>query len=181
MSDNGVAAEPAEIPEAESAYTKAEQAHYQQIREMNKEVSKLEAIHLGKKEAAAAAKKRYEAASEELGGFISRGPDLQQKLPGMDAGNVDREAWRELPLSELAISEKVVEKLGLDLNTLGKLSDLMSEELWYQDIDGIGGAIAQKIGDVFADFWQTHPEYCEGGTDDTETDDTETKPEDTET
>jgi len=78
--------EPTEQAQPEvSAYTQLEQRHYQEIRDEEREVAKMEADHREKKDSASAAKKRFEAADKELRDFIRRGADPQLPLPYMDA------------------------------------------------------------------------------------------------
>ena len=153
--------------EAKSAYTKAEQKHYQSIRDKEREVADCEADFTAKKESASAAKKRFEAADEQLRAFIRRGPDLQQNLPGMDI-DVDSEAWRDVALVDLDVPadirellrELLVEAEEPRLLTIGDLQSYL-EEYALTDIGGIGPAKAEVIESRLADFWEAHPEYCQ--------------------
>ena len=151
-----------ETPES-TAYTKAEQAHYEQIRQKEREVGKLASRADDTKRTASAAKKAFEAADEELREFIHVGLDLQQKLPGMD-GVKPSEEWRELPLSDLGLGDFYTGKLAdVKVTTIGDLSDWMTKhgDQWWRDIPGIADGKAETIAGCFADFWAAHPEYCE--------------------
>ena len=144
-----------------SAYTKVEQKHYEQIRQKERDVERLATKAEQTKEAASVAKKAFEAASSELREFIHLGPDLQQKLPGMD-GEKPKEEWRTLSIENLGVGVKV--KVALNralLSTLGELTDFIAkhDEDWWRDLEGIGPGAAEKIQESYVKFWEQHPEY----------------------
>jgi len=153
---------PTEAVEPETGYTRAEQRHYQEIREQERIVGVLADQSTLAKERAKAAKSTYDEAAAELHAFIRRGPDLQQKLPGMEDVDQLADAWRDLPLSEAGIVDGLAKPLieaGID--TLGKLADWSVDGKDLNDIDGIGTAKADKIGELMTQFWAAHPEFCE--------------------
>lgn len=156
--------EPVENDEA-TALERARRAHYDRIVEMEREVGKAEAEYTAKKESASAAKKRFEAADEELRQFIRRGPDLQQRLPGMDeAEQAEPEAWRAVPVGDLGLRPSIIIRLAeAGITTIGQIADQTAEygETWHNTIDGIGLAAAESISRALEDFWAEHPEYAE--------------------
>ncbi len=134
-------------------------------------MNKLRGAASGAKERAKAAKERYTSALDELDALIERGPDYQQKLPGMadvgkpaeqsPGGFVDN-SWRELSVSELELPEAIaVDLTDAGIETLGQLADRTNQDQWWRDIDGIGPGKAEKVADAFAAFWASHPEYCQ--------------------
>jgi len=157
-------------PNNDNGYTKAEQAHYQEICAQNLAVGRLASIAAAAKDEAKAAKGAYDGAAAALCALIRRGPDLQQKLPGME--DVDRPAdeWRDLPLSEAGIVgglAKSLHKAGID--TLGKLANwpedgnmnIRAYRALCVNVDGTGTTKADKIGELLRQFWAAHPEFCE--------------------
>lgn len=149
-----------------TVYTQCEQKHYQKICKDERKVEVLARVADDAKSAASAAKKVFEAADEALRALIHQGPDLQQRLPGMEdsepEGNVE---WRDLPLSELglanAIVETIVEQNEPQLKTIGDLTDWVNEFGAFTGLGGIGPAKAEQIEEAFVAFWEKHPEYCE--------------------
>lgn len=77
--------------------------------------------------------------------------------------SAENDAWRAMPLAELALAKKpgkILAEAGIE--TLGDLHDRMAEGLgWHDDLTGIGDETAGSIADRFAEFWKTHPEFCE--------------------
>jgi len=156
-----------EAPEQESNYTQAEQAHYQEIIECTNRVEAFARDMAETREAASAAKKAYDAAVLGLRDVIRRGPDMQGKLPFGREGD----AWRDLATTELiahglpaATAEVYLEN---QLETLGKLSDLLGlyGTTWWHEVPGVGEGKAAKTEDAFGAFWRAHPEYCYDDTD----------------
>ena len=147
-------------PEETSEYTKLEQAHYQAIREAERDVAKLAVKAETAKGKASAAKKNFEASDEALRELIRRGPEEQRTLPGC-AGSED--AWRHLPLPEMGIDGALAGSLvEADIKTIGDLSNEMDTYgvTWHNTIAGVGDKAAEKIADLFIEFWKEHPEFC---------------------
>ena len=151
-----------ETTESVSAYTKAEQAHYEQIRELERQVADLETVADRAKSAASVAKKAFESADEKLRTCIRRGPEVQATLLFGDDEAV-KSNWREMPVTELVLSDSIHDALReANLITLGGLSDFMAAhgEQWWRDVDSIGEQKAVAVADAFAAFWEEHPEFC---------------------
>ena len=162
-----------DVPEAiepqpeESSYTKAEQAHYHEIKEKEQEVGRLDSTaDLAKERAKAAksryeeAKSRYEEAASELHVFIRRGPDDQQKLPGMEDCDNNPD-WEGLPLSAAGIEGSLAKALAeQEMDTLGQVADWISAGNTVTDIKGIGSEKGEQYADLMEAFWAEHPEYC---------------------
>ena len=82
-------APPAEIPPEPSAECPPHiREHYEQIREKERAVYKLESEYLSLKEEASSAKREFEAADKELRNLIARGADPQRQLPFEKPGEV---------------------------------------------------------------------------------------------
>lgn len=146
--------------------------HYAQILACSKKVRELRILRDETKEAASAAKKRWERASDELDDLTARGPNPQRVLDfdkpaatGDDAPLLDAaeaaEEWRTLPIETLDIPPKAIEKLqDVGIGTLGDFTDWQkshNNEQWYQDIKGIGEAAATRISDAWEAFWASRP------------------------
>ncbi len=141
--------------------TESEQRHYEAICAAEKGVYDLEMVYMRAKSDAAATKKNFESASASLRSLIRNGVG-QLTLPGM--GDELNEEWRELPMSELGISDAQVEKFSeAGVKTMGDFSTLTarSSGRWHTSIAGIGEATADKIDLAFMQFWVDHPEYGE--------------------
>ena len=143
-----------------------EARHYAEILTLSEKVRELRILRDETKEAASAAKKRWEAASDEMDDLTARGPNPQRTLNFGDkplAPTLDvppPEEWRSLLISTLEIPQKAVEKLqDVGIATLGDFSDWQANhgEFWYQDIKGIGEAAATKISDAWEAFWASLP------------------------
>lgn len=140
-----------------------ERRHYEAIREKETEVRVLEGTAKDAKEHAAACKKKFERADEQLRDLIRTGLDPQKELPFEQA---DANAWRDLDLDELEMTDSQRKKLAEHFEskslpaTLGSLSDWRNRynETWYQDIDGIGQKAAEAIDNAWVEFWAKHPE-----------------------
>lgn len=95
---------------------------------------------------------------------------------GDGSQSVSKDAWKELPLSDLGLPAGVHKSLlTADIGTIGELCDEMNADplSWWEDISGIGPAAIQAIADKFIDFWREHPEcqeYVEDDGDDGEID-----------
>lgn len=151
--------------EEPTAYTRAEQAHYQEILDKEKQLVTLASNMETTKERAKAAKGRYDEAVADLRHLIRRGPDDQPKLNGME--DVDKpasDAWRDLPLSAAGI-EGAMAKAILDeeMDTLGKVADWLATGNAITDIKGIGKQKSEDYADLMEAFWGEHPEFCDDG------------------
>ena len=154
-----------------TAYTKAEQAHYEAIRKKEREVGIFAIKADDTKRTASAAKKTFEVADEELRKLIRGGPDLQQQLPGMDDVEPSEE-WRDLSLTDLGLDAALAATLHKsEITTIGELSDYMAEHgpQWSGDLMGIGEVKAEVIQECYVTFWAAHPEYCEASAGDEST------------
>lgn len=162
-----------QTPDSEepSAYTHAEQEHYQAIRDEEREVARLEGDYQGKKESASAAKKRFESADAELRDFIRRGPDLQQRLPGMEEEGAKLN-WRDVPLTEVVAPDlwRHFDEHDPKIVTLG---DFAQFEKGYEltDLESVGPVKAEKMSNALEAFWAAHPEYCDELTEPDQVDD----------
>jgi len=152
-------------PEAETAYSRAEQAHYGEICNKQRHVSRLEDDYEEAKAAASEARKLWERATRELHRFIAAGPETQQTLPGMEEGAKGEvfPDWRLLPVEDLpGVADKYAKALvEADITTLGNLSSHMETlgNTWHQKVPNVGDAGAEEIADGFTKFWEDHPEY----------------------
>lgn len=148
-------------PEKTTEYTRREQVHYQMICESERDVAKLAVKAEATKSKASAAKKNFEAADEELRELIRRGPEEQPMLPGVDGAE---DAWRHMPLTEMGIDGALLDNLvEVDIKTIGDLSDQMDKfgVGWHNTIAGVGDKAADKVSDLFIEFWKEHPEFCD--------------------
>ncbi len=149
-------AELEQVEDAEAEETRVEKLkreHYEEILECQQVVSQACMNWLDAKGTAAARKKTYEGALEELQAVIRRNP-LQPKLFD-DSDTVDTGSqWREMCISTLIgddVTEKQVEKLeNHGIHTLGQLQQLMEKEgtFWSKEIKGIGEKAATAIEDA---------------------------------
>lgn len=147
-------------------YTRLEQKHYQEIRATEKRVAILKDEYTSFKSKASSAKKLFEEEDRKLRRLIRGGVDPQMGLFDKSESDaeveVDKDAWKELPLTKLDIPDGVTGKLyDVEIETLGDLSQWMQNDQWWKDIAGVGEKAAEKIADAFAKFWQEHPEFCE--------------------
>lgn len=149
--------------EEPSAYTKAEQAHYQEILDKEKHLVPLASKMERTKEQAKTAKSLYDDALADLRHIIGRGPDEQQKLPGMeDADEPASDAWREFELSDAGIGGGLAKALAeAEFEMLGQVTDYLNAGNNIDDIKGIGLAKAEEYENVMEAFWGDHPEFCE--------------------
>ena len=109
---------------------------------------------------AAEAKKEYDGAvlviraliraqTEDLPLFDNLGEKSEE-----DADN----SWREVELSSLDLSAKVLENLdAARLTTIGELADYSANGGRLTQVAGIGPAAAEKIEDALEGFWANHP------------------------
>ncbi len=158
-------------PEGASEYTRLEAAHYQAIREAERGVAELAVKAEATKSKASAAKKNFEAAVEELRELIRRGPGEQKTLPGCDGAE---DAWRHMPLTAMGIDGALLDNLvEVDIKTIGDLSDQTDKYgvTWHNTIAGVGDVAAEKVADLFIEFWKEHPEFCDATKVDEESED----------
>lgn len=109
---------------------------------------------------ASEAKKEYDGAvlviraliraqAEDLPIFDNLGEKSEE-----DADN----SWREVELSSLDLSAKVLENLdAARLTTIGELADYSANGGRLTQVAGIGPAAAEKIEDALEGFWANHP------------------------
>lgn len=74
------------------------------------------------------------------------------------------DGWKALPLDAAGINGKggkLLMEAGYE--TLGAVAKLMADygQWWNKEVKGIGEETATEIADRFAEFWASHPEYCE--------------------
>lgn len=126
------------------------------------------------KEALKTAKKAFDVAVAELLVFDEEElPLFDNKPSSSSSGKPSKakaamnEAWRDLHITELQLSDRTTELLlsasPSAIETIGDLTDFLNDKKGrrYTDIDGIGPAKAQEIDDAMVDFFANHPEYCE--------------------
>jgi hypothetical protein len=98
----------------------------------------------------------------------------------------DKDAWKELPLSDLGLPAGILKSLlSADITKIGELCDEMNADplSWHEDISGIGPVAIEAIAKKFAEFWREHPEWDNDGDDgeiDAEYDDDEGESDDDE-
>lgn len=153
-----------EPPAEETPYSRLEQAHYEEIRGMERTVRDKERDYLRSKSETSALKKAFECSDEGLRNLIAEGPQQQMKLPLADAEEPQaEEAWRAMPLAEAGIAGAMETKLAeADITTIGQLADFTASGCELTEIDGIGPAKAEEIADLLTEFWKKHPELCGG-------------------
>jgi len=174
----------------DSAYTRAEQQHYEKIRSMEIHVSTLEDKWKSLKEDASDAKKAFEGAEAELRATIREGAG-QMKLPGMEgedgaaeASEVASEADPELEAEQKADAWESLAMGAIDVLTLSQaqqfaeagiktLGDFtkLSEKAgvdWYKQIKGIGKGKADEIDLLLMGFWADNPQYGDDDPEDLE-------------
>lgn len=144
------------------------------ILHLNAEITSAAADHAVKSEAAKAAKKRYEAALDDLTNYVAglKPMPLFDRQPSENgqAKPADDGAWRPIPieaLEEFGLAPKIVASL-LDggIPTLGDLADFLSKENGQlTDIGGIGPAKAEQIEQALESFWASGREQGNGETD----------------
>lgn len=119
-------------------------------------------------------KKLYEGLRTELDELIDDFANPTPRLPLKPAPAVDAEGnpipdsiglkydpdtdtrWRDVPIKELGLTEKVIESLeGANVWTLGHLADYSKDGAPITMIRGIGEATAGKIADAMERFWET--------------------------
>lgn len=160
--------QPAEEEQSETAATEPisqsdlESEHYQAILEKAEEVGKANYEWSVAKEQAAELKKRFDRLDGEMLALIQRGPERQRPLPFSDGEEAqENEEWKEFGLGSLDISESIAAKLVDEgIETLGQLQEYLADKP-LTSIKGIGAEKAAAVADAFADFWTTHPEFCE--------------------
>ncbi len=142
------------IPQTQEAIALSE------IVEVNRVCSRLEDLKCDAEARAKAAKKRWEAAVEDLQSLIRK---QDEHLPLFDGAekpaetSPDDESWRDVDLdilTEHGLSEAIVEKFEhFGLNTIGELADHTTKGGTLTDIDGIGPAKAEAIEKALQGFW----------------------------
>lgn len=143
-----------------------------QIETAENETSEAEAKFLKLKEATSAAKKAYESSVAILRATIRKfrgdsGPNLfNQTTTATDTKTGDTvqyeaEAWRDVSIGDLDISDNAVTKLAghAKIGTLGDLSDYMKDSE-LTDIKGIGAKASDKIEDSLAKWFKANPAKC---------------------
>lgn len=151
--DNGAAAV---TEEAKAENESLKERHYQQIRDLNREVKDARAEWQDAKDTASSLKKAYESKNDKLHELISRGPDPQKILPGFTDG---ADQWRVRPIRDLAISDGIIETLEAEgISSLGDLQRFWDSGKYLSDIKGIGPEKSATVADAFADYGASHPE-----------------------
>lgn len=128
-----------------------------EIIQMTRRVANLHNASLLASESAKAAKKSWEAASEQLQERIL---DLDRQYPLFDQPKpapVEPEAWREIAIDILethGLSHAIVEKLDeAGFHTIGHLADWTKADNLLTAIEGIGAKKAEKIEESLTSFW----------------------------
>ena len=121
-------------------------------------------------EAAKSAKKEFDGAVEKLREIIARGPEAMPLFDGQAEDDQDKEddeddiasspdAWREVSINELGLSEAILEKFDeIDVATVGELEDLRAEisqgkSSWPK---GVGPAKVTIIEDAVLSWLSLH-------------------------
>ena len=117
-----------------------------------------------------ALKKRMERAQDhlnEVAEAIVHPPvmPLYDRHDGPPEDAAETGSWRECPVSDLDLSQTVLDALAANeprLITLGTLSDWMFKKAdsWATDIKGVGEKARNDIEVGFQRFWAEHPEFC---------------------
>ena len=133
--------------------TRLRNEHYEEIREKNRQFREAYVTYANLRDQTAEAKRRHERIGKELTEIISRGPNPQLELP---FGSYD---WESRSISSLAISDHEVNLLESgEIDTIGDLVRYWKDGRFLDEIKGIGGEVASKIADAFADYAIDHPE-----------------------
>lgn len=141
--------------------------------ERHEALSRATAEWEGKDAAAKAAKKRMEAANEELIQLVA---EARKGLPLFDRPRADPPAgmtaeapagdagWREASISVLHVEhglpsavEAKLRDAGLD--TIGRLADFTAADNRLTDVPGIGPAKAEAVEDALAKFWAARQNF----------------------
>ena len=176
------------VPEFEAALSelKERRSWEAQIESINDRVQELEADFKEKKEAASAAKKRWESAQSHLSEVIAKG---RERLPLFDrpreveaepvavvpiaatpTPTPAAEPWRAVRLDVLqGMTPSILAALAeAGIETIGAITDHTAKGKRLTEIKGIGEAAHEKIDDALAGFWagQSEPaDALEGETD----------------
>lgn len=149
------------LPVAEPSMSALEQAHYSEIKEMEKRVRELEDVASDKKLDAKIAKDAFESADTALRNLIRRGP-YQAELP-FGKEEEANEDWKAVSVEELGISASMI--AGLDeagFKTIGDLAAHTEAGKELTDINGIGPKKAEDLAARLATWWDEHPDYVTG-------------------
>ncbi len=172
---------PKESPKVEAPMLGPDVARLQEIAKFAKQIevaenetSEAEATFLKLKEATSAAKKAYESSVAILRSTIRKfrgesGPNLWNQqttatvtdTKGGETIQYEAEAWRDVSIGDLDISDNAVTKLAghAKIATLGDLSDYMKDSE-LTDIKGIGAKASDKIEDSLAKWFKSNPAKC---------------------
>jgi len=152
--------------------------HYDQIRSLNENISRLSIRLLETKGRAKAAKEAYDSAVDGLRELITRGPDMQGKLPFGESEDKEQQpsdAWRDEMVAEnLGLTPSELEKLEEnDVYTIGQLVDLDAGD-GIGSIKGFGQAKVDKIKDQLVEWLsENRDKFGESAEEDDEWDENE--------
>jgi len=158
--DTPVDGQPEATTAEDSPVHAIELQHYEEIRELNRELIEATREFESSKADASAKKKFVDELGKRLSYLIARGPEFQQKLPFASSEKpVQAEAesppapqpdnsWRNAPVAEaLSLTAKQLERLEeAGVRTIGQLEDLRGGD-GLGSIRGFGQATVDKIED----------------------------------
>jgi len=112
-------------------------------------------------------KKKMEMSQNIVNTLLKKANEAAEPLPLFDQKEEEpNNEWRNVGLSELEISDKILDALSEhepSITTLGELTDWQRDKggFWAKDIKGIGEAAVTEIADASEKFFAEHPEYME--------------------
>lgn len=110
-------------------------------------------------------KKAMDREQRRLNGYVNELADIIEDrggprlpFPDENAPPPPVEEWRKTTIEDLGITGALAETLvEAGLKTLGDITDHTKDGKPLTDIQGIGPAKAEKISDLCAKYWETHP------------------------
>ena len=167
MIEQGIALSPDQVNsidlEAATDHAAELQQWQDRVKHSAAEVQSLQDKYFAAKEAANAAKKRWESAAEalvEFIGFESQPLPLFDRAKQEDAEPVDSDdEWQDHAVDILELSPKLTARLiEAGIGTLGRLAKWTTEGKNLTDISGVGEVAAEKIREASDHFFATRPD-----------------------
>lgn len=143
-------------------YTRAEQAHYEEIRKQERYIRRLQYAEEAAKRSYKLAVEKRVAAQSDLHELILESAD-QRMLPGMDDMRIEREdigrSWTETPVSVVIHEKKIVDVLeDYALKVLGDLVNYCRSGRGLTKLDGIGEHEEATIIESLQNYWTANPD-----------------------
>ena len=158
MTDDNACAVAEDVTGELPASVRLKLEHLEQIKASQARIDELRVAYEAAKEKAKGAKTVWEGAVETHGKLVRRN-EQQTLLPFDQDTNQD---WRKMSIADLGLPAGVATALEeAEVTTLGKLSDVMGDAMWYREIKRVGKGAAEKVADAFQRFWAEHPESCD--------------------